>query len=312
MQEIHVKDAYKLVSEKIENWLELLITMLPNMVVAIVVIIVFYLIAKGVRNLSGNLLNRAFNNKSLNELMQNIIYIAIIIVGMFVALGVLDLDKTVTSLLAGVGVIGLALGFAFQDTAANFVAGVFLAVRSPIEIGDIVKSVDVMGKVHRINLRATEVRTFQGAHVVIPNKDVFQNPLFNFSQSGKRRIDLDCGVSYGGDLDKVKKVTVEAIENTEGVDKDMGVTFFYKEFGGSSINFQVRAWSGDISQPGFLTTQSNMIINIKKAFDANDIMIPFPIRTLDFGIKGGEKLSEMLIQHTAKGASNREQADKTE
>lgn len=300
MEEINVKDAYTLVSGKVENWIELLISMLPNIVVAVVVIIVFYFIAKLIRNVTGKVLNSTFSNKSLNHLFQNIIYISIIIVGLFVALGVLDLDKTVTSLLAGVGVIGLALGFAFQDTAANFVAGIFLAVKSPIEIGDIVKSVDIMGKVHKINLRATEIRTFQGTHVVIPNKDVFQNPLFNFTQSSKRRVDLDCGVSYGGDLDKVKKVTLDAITNTEGVDKDAGVSFFYKEFGGSSINFQVRAWSVDIGQPGFLETQSNMIMSLKKAFDANDIMIPFPIRTLDFGIKGGEKLSEMMIKHTSK------------
>lgn len=303
MENLEVKDAYKLVSEKISNWMEAIIAMLPNAIVAVVVVVVFYFIAKFIRNLAGKLLNRAFSNKSLNDLLLNIIYISIILVGLFIALGVMELDKTVTSLLAGVGVIGLALGFAFQDTAANFVAGVFLAVRSPIEIGDIVKSGDVMGKVHRINLRATEVRTFQRTHVVIPNKDVFQNPLYNFTMSGERRVDLDCGISYGDDLEKVKKVTVEAIENTKGINKDAGVSFFFKEFGGSSINFQVRAFSEDISQPGFLETQSNMIIALKKAFDKNNIMIPYPIRTLDFGIRGGEKLSEML---------NAQQSDKAE
>lgn len=299
MEDFKVQDAYSLVSDKITNWAEAVIRLLPNMVVAILIIIAFYFIAKTVRNFSGKLLNRAFENKSLNQLLQNIIYIAIIIVGTFIALGVLELDKTVTSLLAGVGVIGLALGFAFQDTAANFVAGIFLAVRSPIEIGDIVKSGDVMGTVHRINLRATEVRTFQKTHVVIPNKDVFQNPLYNYTQSGDRRVDLECGISYGDDLEKVKKVTVEAIKNTEGIIKDKGVTFFYKEFGGSSINFQVRAFTTDISQAGFLETQSNMIIALKKAFDENDIMIPFPIRTLDFGIRGGEQLKEMLSHSAA-------------
>jgi small-conductance mechanosensitive channel len=306
MEDIKIKDAYGIVSGKIESWLEAMIEMLPNIVVAIVVLVLFYFAAKAIKTVSGKLLDKAFSNKSLNNLLQNIIYISIITIGMFVALGILDLDKTVTSLLAGVGVIGLALGFAFQDTAANFVAGVFLAVRSPIEIGDIIQSVDVMGVVQKINLRATEVRTFQGTDVVIPNKDVFQNPLFNFTHSKERRVDLDCGVSYGGDLDKVKKVTLNAIENCEGVDQEKGVSFFYKEFGGSSINFQVRAWIKDIQQAGFLETQSNMIVALKKAFDANDIMIPFPIRTLDFGIKGGEKLSEMLIKHTSKDQAGQE------
>jgi small-conductance mechanosensitive channel len=193
----------------------------------------------------------------------------------------------------------LALGFAFQDTAANFVAGIFLAVRSPINSGDIVALDDVMGVVKKINLRATEITTFQGTLVVIPNKDVFQNPIFNYTHTGKRRVDLGCGISYGDNLDKVKEISLGAIKKTEGVLTDQPIQFFYKEFGDSSINFEVRAWISEIDQVGFLQTQSNMIVALKKAFDENDIMIPFPIRTLDFGIKGGEKLNTMLSERKA-------------
>jgi len=97
-------------------------------------------------------------------------------------------------------------------------------------------------------------------------------------------------------LEKVKEVSIKAIEGAEGINKEEGVTFFYKGFGDSSINFVVRAWVKDFQQAGFLEAQSNMIMALKKVFDENDIMIPFPIRTLDFGIKGGEKLDQMITK----------------
>lgn len=296
MEELDIQEAYNLITNKLEAWLEMLIAMLPNLALALVILIFFYFFARIVKNIIGKMMQRVSSNLSLNHLVENVIYFTVIIIGAFIALDVLELEKTVTSLLAGVGVIGLALGFAFQDTAANFVSGIFLAVRSPINSGDIVQLGDIMGIVQRINLRATEINTFQGTLVVIPNKDVFQNPIFNYTHNGKRRVDLACGISYGDDLDKVKEVTLKAIKNTEGVLANEPIAFFYKEFGSSSINFEVVAWVNQIDQKGFLETQSNMIVSLKKAFDENDIMIPFPIRTLDFGIKGGEKLKAMLTK----------------
>lgn len=299
---MHIKDAYTLISDKLSGWIEFIIAMLPNAIVAIIVVIVFYFIAKIIRNLTGKILNKAFDTKSLNDFLQTVVHVSIIAVGLFIALEVLDLHKTVTSLLAGVGVIGLALGFAFQDTAANFVAGVFLAVRSPIEIGDIIESVNVNGVVHRINLMATEVKTFQGINVVIPNKEVFQNPLFNYTQNGTRRIELSCGVSYNEDLDFVKKITIESIRSTKGINSKKDILFYYTNFGDSSINFQITVWTTNADQVHFLETQSNMIVSIKKAFDKNGISIPFPIRTLDFG-NTGEDLSKVVSKVNDKHSS---------
>ena len=90
-------------------------------------------------------------------------------------------------MLAGAGVVGLALAFAFQDIAANFISGIFISFRKPLHIDDIVKIGDYMGRVEEINLRDTVLRTFQGQMVIIPNKNVFQNPIENYSMLGKRR-----------------------------------------------------------------------------------------------------------------------------
>lgn len=289
-----VQDAISKLYGKLSGWVEQFILLLPNLLIAIVVFFVFYTIGKFVRRALDRPLHRIVHSRALVDLVLSIISIVTIAFGLFMALSIVGLDKIVTSLLAGVGIVGLALGFAFQDIASNFVSGVLMAVSRPIQIGDVIESNESFGTVININLRSTVIRTMQGQHVHIPNKDIYNKPIKNFSEEGKRRIDLKCGVSYGDDLEKVKRITIEAVESIDYILPKEGVTLFFKEFGDSSINYEVRYWVDFKKQPDYLAALSDGIMRIKKAYDENNIMIPFPIRTLDFGIKGGEKLNEQL------------------
>lgn len=293
--ELEIQNAIQLVTGKVEAWLEKLIAMLPNFVVAVIVLLLFYVIAKIIKRFSYRLFRRISGRESLNELFSNVLYFAVLAVGFFIALSTLQLTQAVQTLLAGVGIIGLALGFAFQDITANFISGILIVVRRPFEIGDIIEAEDQVGTVTNINLRITTIRTFQGLDVLIPNKQLFQNVVINYTHTPERRVDLAVGVSYGDDLKKVKEITLKAVQGLNSIDRTKDVTLFYDEFGDSSINFKVRFWAKSAGQIDFLTARSDAIMAIKEAYDANDIMIPFPIRTLDFGIKGGEKLSEMDI-----------------
>jgi small-conductance mechanosensitive channel len=295
--DIKIADAVTLITDKIELWLEQLITLLPNLVIAVVVTILFVLLAKMIRNVSAKLLGRISQNRAVNNLLITVIYATVLTIGFFIALTIVELDGVVTSLLAGVGIVGLALGFAFQDIAANFISGVLIAVGQPFRVGDIIKSGDNFGTVTNINLRTTTVRTFQGIEVLIPNKNLFQEVVENYTNTRDRRVDLSVGVSYGDDLDKVKELTIGAVQQLDSIDTRREVSLFYTEFGDSSINFSVRFWAKTAGQADYLQAQSDGIMAIKKVFDKNDITIPFPIRTLDFGIKGGEKLSEMTLRH---------------
>lgn len=285
--------AYQLIVDKLTSWARDLIRITPNIALAAIILVLGFFVAKTIRNFVKKIIHRFITNRTLDNLFSSLIYIFLLGIVIFIALSVLKLDKAVTSILAGAGILGLALAFAFQDIAANFISGIFISFRSPIKIGDIVKIKDYMGKVEEINLRDTVIRTFQGQMVIIPNKDVFQNPIENFSMLGKRRFDLEIGVSYGDDLNKVRKVALDAVRDLKGLSKEDEVTFFYKEFGESSINFYIRMWVSSPEQLDYLHVGSEAIIRIKEAFDQNGIMIPFPIRTLDFGIKGGTPLSEM-------------------
>lgn len=302
-----INDAVSKLYHKLTDWVESFILLLPNLLIAIVVFLLLYTVGKLIRKGLDKPLHRVVHSRALVDLGLNIISIAFVALGLFVALSIIGLDKAVTSLLAGVGIVGLALGFAFQDIASNFVSGVLMAISKPIQIGDVIQSNDHFGTVININLRSTIIRTMQGQHVHIPNKDIYNKPIVNYSEEGKRRIDLKCGVSYGDDLEKVKRVTIEAVQTIEHILPKEGITLFFKEFGDSSINFEIRYWVDFKKQPDYLAALSDGIMCIKKAYDENNIMIPFPIRTLDFGIKGGEKLNEQLqtvLSEKANGKHN--------
>lgn len=290
-----VTEPIQTVIQKLEGWLDSFISLIPNMAVTLLLFIIFLVLARLGSKLFIKIFAKASKNEALGHLFSTVIYAVILGIGLFIMLGVLGLNKAVTSLLAGIGVIGLALGFAFQDIAANFVSGIILAFRRPFKIGEIIETKDIMGKVTRTGLRDTTIETFQGQEVYIPNKDFLQHAFYNFSVLEKRRIDLVVGVSYAEDLEKVEDVVLSAIKNLEGViDKDK-IVFDYSEFDSSSINFNIRFWIEYPDQPGYLTMRSKAIKAIKSAFDEQDITIPFPIRTLDFGIKGGQKLSQMEL-----------------
>ena len=290
-----VNKAYHLIMDKLTTWMDELIN-LPNILLAAIVLVLGFFVAKRIKKFSSKIIKRFSDNSTLNSLFASIVYIFFIGVTLFIVLSILHLDKAVVSVLAGAGVVGLALAFAFQDIAANFISGIFISFRKPLHIGDIVKIGGYMGRVEEINLRDTVLRTFQGQMVIIPNKEVFQNPIENYSMLGKRRVDLTIGISYGDDLEKVKKVTMDSLVGMKGVSTVDDITFFYTEFGDSSINYVLRIWINSADQPEFLGAGSEAIMRIKKAYDENDITIPFPIRTLDFGIKGGVPLDDVTLK----------------
>lgn len=271
-----------------------LVQMLPNLVLAALIVVLGSLVARLARTLIRKLLGRAVPSRTLLRLIGNSTYLLVIMVALFGALSVLHLDKTVTSILAGAGIIGLALGFAFQDIAANFISGILMAVQRPVRVGELIETGDHFGTVERVDLRTMELRNQQGIQVIIPNKDVFQSALLNYTRNGTRRIDLQVGVSYAEDLEQVERVTTTAVRNAEGVLADRPVEHYYIEFGDSSINYEVRFWIEARGQGYYNNIRSLAIKAIKAAYEKEGITIPFPIRTLDFGIKGGEKLNAML------------------
>lgn len=288
-----IENGYALLIKELNSWFEGFVRALPNLAVALLVGIFFVILARIVTRLTEKVCDRFVDSRPIVSLVSRTVHSLMLLLGLFVVLGVLDLEKTVTSLLAGAGVLGLVIGIAFQDFMSNFFAGILISFRRPFVDGDIVESNDMMGAVETINLRNTVVRNFDGQQVLIPNKLVIENVLVNYSRYGKRRINISVGVSYATDLAKAAKLALQAVGEQEGVLSEPRPEVHYEEFGASSINFVLRFWI-EYPETNFFRAQSKAIEGIKKTFDANNITIPFPIRTLDFGIEGGKTLREML------------------
>jgi small-conductance mechanosensitive channel len=305
---MNLDQAFHLVFDKLQLWLSELIKMLPNLALATVILVVGLFLAKRIRSLAKKIFKKFSLTSTLVGLAVNFVYILFIGIVIFTALKVLHLDTTITTMLASAGVLGLALAFAFQDIAANFISGIFISFRKPFGVGDMIKVKDYTGKVEEIRLRDTTIITFQGQVVTIPNKDVFQNPIENYTKYGKRRVDIKSGVSQGDDLNKAKKIALEAVADLEGILKEE-TSFYFDGLGESTINFTLRLWVNTGMQVNYLQVQSNAIIKIKEAFEQNDISLPFPIRTLDFGMKGGKTLADMAIQVANNSQTKDEKAD---
>ena len=188
-----IEKAWSLLTAKLLGWMREFILLLPNLAVAVAVLVGFWLLAKLARNVLARLLRRISHSEQVNKLLGQAIYLALIAAGFFVALGILDLQKTLASLLAGAGILGLALGFAFQDIAANFMAGIYLSIEHPFRPGHLIRSKDIQGVVQRIRLRWTEIVAPEGQLLLVPNKQVFENPITNFTTAGKRRVDPQGG-----------------------------------------------------------------------------------------------------------------------
>jgi len=282
--------------ETTQSWSQSFVDSLPNLIAALLLVGLFGLIAGLVGRGVSSALRRITRNVPISGLMGTIAKLVTWIVGGYLALRILNLDKTVTTLLAGVGVVGLALGFAFQDIAANFMSGVILALRRPFDVGDLVETAGIRGRVQGIDLRATIMETLDGLSIIIPNKEVFQKPIINYTKTSLRRADVKVGVAYDTDLAHARDLVVEALQGVPHRLESRRPEAFFEEFGSSSINLVGRVWLKDSSQLSHLQAVSEGVIGIKAAFDEAGIVIPFPIRTLDFGAHqiGGTVLREAL------------------
>jgi small conductance mechanosensitive channel len=300
---------WQLIDEKLQGWLEAGIKHLPNFIVAFLLAMFFGLLAKYVGRVVRKVLHKTLESEQIADLLSSIIKMLVLLTGLFIALEFLGLTGTVTSLLAGAGIIGLALGFAFQDMAENLIAGIAMGIRKPFQIGDVVEAGDVFGTVKTINLRNTLVETFFGQIEVIPNKILFRNVLTNYTVTGVRRIVVPVGISYADDPEKAAGVIEEAINACDFVIKKEQTAVFAEGFADSCINLVVWFWIDYPGDTGFMKTRHTAVVEIKKALEKADILIPFPIRTLDFGAKGGEKLNTMLPEKKSEEKSEEESAD---
>ena len=275
-----MEESFGIITKQFWKFYKNTLEWLPDLLVALIVMIIFYFLAKFVKKSLKNVLERMKPVSAITQLITNLAYVFVIIMGMIVALEVMNLSGTVNKLLAGAGIIGLGVSFAFQDILANVFAGVIIAIRKPFDIGDMIEINGVVGQVEFIRLRNVYLHNYKGQIIIIPSRSILQNNIVNYAKKGIRRVDINVGVAYNSDMSLVKQVSLQAIQSLSFVMTDRLVDFYYMSFADSSINLSIRFWIDLHDFPDFLYAQSEAMIAVKKAYDENNINIPFPIRTI--------------------------------
>lgn len=278
----NIYDSLSKIGKKLQEWLDALILNLPNFVLAILVFVLFIVFARYFGKLVNKILSHRIKQDSIRLMSVKVLKVVVIMIGFFVALGLLNLDTVLTSVLAGAGVAGLAIGLALQGTLNNTFSGLILSFIPELQIGDWIETNEYAGIVTEINLRNIVVKEADNNFVIIPNSKIIEEPFKNFSTTPRSKVMLNCGVAYSSNLEQVQELTIKTISEIFPPKPFEEVEFMFTEFGDSSINFVVRFWTDVTKNKDILVARNQAIIAVKKAFDKNNINIPFPIRTIDF------------------------------
>lgn len=281
----------------IKKWEHSVSEFLPKVVLAILVMLAFYFLARILKKISLKFYSKLFSKTSdIAKIISVSIYAFLILSGIFMALEILGLESVLSKLLAGAGIVGIVAGFAFKDIASNAFAGMLLNLQKPFNDGDWVQINEHFGTIEDIGWITTSIKTISGQEVFIPNQIIYNTTFSNFSSFSKRRVIMKSGVSYGDDLEHVKRVSIEEVKKIDVLLKDEEVDFYYTSIGSSTYNFEVRFWIHFTHQQDYMKAMSETIMRIKKRFEEENISIAYSVTTLDFGVKGGVNLFDQPIQ----------------
>ena len=260
-----------------QGWLTSFIDFFPKIVAALVIFIVTLVgsgfIAKSVRKFSA----RKLTSPELLQLIFRVTRWTLLIIGTIVALD--QVNFNVTGFIAGLGVAGFTIGFALQDIAKNFISGLLLLYRQPFVIGDAVKISTFTGIISEINIRDTVLKTYDGELVIIPNQEVFENPIVNYTHTKLRRQSVTIGLGYQEDSDRATEVFLKAIKNVAGVEDTPAPTIYVSDLGNSALILKAYYWA-DQKDENLFEVQSQVISAINKASKENGITLPYPIQTI--------------------------------
>ena len=258
------------------------IALMPQIAVALVVLILTFAIGKLAHLVLRKSLHRTKLRQSLKDLFSLLLTILVWVLGIMVAAVIVFPNLTPASIIAGLGIGSVAIGFAFKDIFENFLAGIIILFQRDMRIGDHIECEDIEGKVAHIAVRESHIRQTDGQLVIVPNSILFKNPVTIRTDRDIRRVTVICGVAYDVNVDDAREVISTAVEGCATVQsQDQPVQVFAQEFGASSINFEVTWWTG--SQPVDLRKSRDQVVSaVKCALDDAGIEIPFPYRTLTF------------------------------
>jgi small conductance mechanosensitive channel len=284
--------AQEATSEAETGWAEKIVEKLQTFVAdyglkvigAIIFLIVGRIIAGIARNIVKKVLGMRKVDETVTAFIGTIVYTIVIIA---VLLAVLDKFGVQTaSFVAVLAAAGFAIGFALQGSLSNFAAGVMIIVFRPYKMGDFVDVAGVAGVVQEVHLFNTIIHTPDNIKVIVPNSKISGDVIKNVTGNDTRRVDLEIGISYGAPIGKAMEIAINVMKNHELVLDDPEPMVAVAELADSSVNLVVRPW---VNTADYWTARFDVTKQIKEAFDANDIEIPFPQRVLHMASADSEE-----------------------
>ncbi|SDX10252.1 Mechanosensitive ion channel [Haloarcula vallismortis] len=256
---------------------------------AVVFVVVFALVYVLGKAIVLPIVDRSLKSRDLDaharRPLKKVVSIGIVFVAISVAFGMAEYGNFLQSLATIAAAATLAIGFAMQDVISNFVAGVFIYTDKPFRIGDWIEWDGNSGVVEDISLRVSRVRTFDNELLTVPNSNLTDGVIKNPVAKEQLRLKFMFGIGYDDDIDKATEIILEEARDHPGIMDDPEPSVRLTELGDSSVGLQSRIWIEDPSRADFVKTRGEYVTSVKERFDAEDINIPYPNRTIGGGLE---------------------------
>lgn len=258
------------------------VALLPRIGVALVVFVIFFFIARGVRSIVRRLSWRNGHPTGLGMVLGRLSQWTLVLIGFLIGTTIVFPSLKADDLFQLLGIGSVAIGFAFRDILQNFLAGILILLTRPFVIGDQIIFGEYEGTVEEIETRATFIRTYDGRRVVIPNAQLFTGSVEVNTAYDVRRLEYDIGIGYGDDIETARGLILDAMRGVDGVLHDPAPDAIVVELAASSVNIRARWWIRPPRRADALDLQDKVITTIKNTLVANGIDLPYPTQQILF------------------------------
>ena len=266
--------------EQIQEMINAFIKALPNIAVALIVFIIFYLVGWITRTIVRSLATRSQRPQNLALVLGRLAQMIVVLLGSLIALVIIFPNFSPGELIQLLGIGSIAIGFAFRDIFENFLGGIILLLNEPFRTGDQIRINDYEGTVEEIQTRSTSIRTYDNRRVVIPNADILTNMLTVNTAYPQRRVDYEFGIGYGDDIERAKLLTIEAIREVKGILAKPAPDIIVTALADSTVNLRARWWIAPPRRSDANDSRDLVLTAIKRKLSDNGIDLPFPTQQI--------------------------------
>lgn len=230
------------IAQQFSSYYQGFIELAPKLMVALLVLIIFYLISRILRPWVKRRLNNRLDDTILADFFSGVLHFTFVTIGLLIGIQIIGLGALVVGIFSGAGVAAIVIGFAFKDIGENFIAGIIMAFNRPFKTGDMIQLDDQRGRVRRMSIRETHIKTADGKDVFIPNASILKGNLINYTMDGALRYEGVIGVDYGSDVDRCLKIIESTLNEIEGVLPSPSASANILNYSASGLDIQFTFW----------------------------------------------------------------------